>query len=65
MSLTDGEAKQVAYGALNPVEVKKTSAAPDPGTGGSMRAIKNAALKTITPEAQKGTGPYRGLVLRK
>ena len=65
MSLTDGEAKQVAYGALNPVEVKKTSAAPDPGTGGSLRAIKNAALKPITPEAQKGTGPYRGIVLRK
>ena len=65
MSLTDGEAKQVAYGALNPVEVKKTSATPDPGTGGSMRVIKNAALKSITPEAQKGTGPYRGIVLRK
>ena len=65
MPLSDGEAKQVAYGALNAVEVKKAQSTPDPSAGGSMRIMKNAALKAITPEAQKGTGPYRGIVLRK
>ena len=66
MSLTDGEAKKIGYGVLNPgVRPSPTSGAPDLAVGGSMRAIKNAAMKAYTPNARSGTGPYRGIVLMK
>ena len=66
MPLADDEVKKIAYGVLNPgIEPNPTNAVPDPSTGGSMRAIKQAALKAYTPDARKGTGPYRGIVLMK
>ena len=65
--LSDAEVKQIGYGVLNP-SIRPSpvkTPAPDPSDGGSMRAIKQAALKIFTPNARLGTGPYRGVVLMK
>ena len=65
--LSDAEVKQIGYGVLNP-SIRPSpvkTPAPDPSDGGSMRAIKQAALKIFTPNSRMGTGPYRGVVLMK
>lgn len=64
--LSDAEVKQIGYGVLNPaVRPSPTTTGADPTTGGSMRAIKRAAMKALTPNARTGTGPYRGIVIQK
>jgi hypothetical protein len=52
------------YGDLNPISKPRARRSLDP-RGGALRAMREAAIDTYTPDSIAGTGPYKGIVLRK
>lgn len=58
------EPKEFAFGDLNPVQKPRTSPTADPGSISILDALKEVVVSHYTPDATRGTGPYKGIVLR-
>lgn len=59
------EPKEFAFGDLNPVQKRKTTPTVDPNSMSVLDALKEVVTAHYTPDATRGTGPYKGIVLRK
>ena len=53
------------YGDLNPVFINKAQETYDDPSGNIMTAMRQTIRKAFTPNSMEGTGPYRGVVLRR
>ena len=58
------EPKEFAFGDLNPVQKRRTTPSADPGSMSILDALKEVVTSHYTPDSTRGTGPYKGIVLR-
>lgn len=58
------EPKEFAFGDLNPVQKPRAAKTADPSSMSILDVLKEVAITHYTPDAAKGTGPYKGIVLR-
>lgn len=58
------EPKEFAFGDLNPINKPRTAKSADPGRLSILDALREVVTAHYTPDATKGTGPYKGIVLR-
>jgi len=58
------EPKEFAFGDLNPVQKPRAAKSADPSSMSILDVLKEVAITHYTPDATKGTGPYKGIVLR-
>ena len=58
------EPKEFAFGDLNAVQKPRAAKSADPSSMSILDVLKEVAVTHYTPDATKGTGPYKGIVLR-